>query len=301
MERSIWRLVLFVSWLAGSASPAETITWFCAPDSTNLTNSNAPMSAAFNFELGVFKNNFVPTAANVAQWGTNWEPAQRVGYTATNKFFQGRFTVVNNTAPFTVGKAAYVWGFQTGAAASEWILLSDPDWTWPSSVSNPMNPFGIDWNVATATALIGSLNANGSPYLMKSASVTSWQQWRDTELVGEPLNGPNDDPDHDGGSNLVEFVFGTPPKQTGAPPATSLEMVTSNSQRFQQITVPRRTDRLATLTVQVSPDLTSWSSGPAVTAVISETPTSLVTRDLTPLSAGAPKRFMRLKAELPSP
>ena len=299
MERSIWRLLVVVSWLAGTASRAETIKWFCAPGSTNLTSSNAPMSAAFNFELGVFKNNFVPTAANVAQWAANWESAQRIAYSATNKRFDGQFTVISNSGNFTVGKAAYIWGFQTGTAASEWILLRNPAWTWPAP--NPMNPFGIDWNASTATALIGSLNANGSPYLMKSASVTSWQQWRDAELVGEPLNGPNDDPDHDGGSNLVEFVFGTPPKQTGAPPATSLEMVTSNSQRFQQITVPRRTDRLATLTVQVSPDLTSWSSGPAATAVISETPTSLVTRDLTPLSPGAPKRFMRLKVELPTP
>ena len=301
MERSIWRLLIVVSWLAGTASRAETIKWFCAPGSTNLTSSNAPMGAAFNFELGVFNNNFVPTAANVAQWATNWAPAQRVAYSGTNNYFIGQCNVVNNTAPFTVGKAAYVWGFQTGASASEWILLSDPDWTWPSSVSNPMNPFGIDWNVATATALIGSVNASGSPFLLKSATVTSWQQWRDTELVGEPYNGPNDDPDHDGGSNLLEFVFGTPPKQPGGPPATPVEMVTSNSQRFQQIAVPRRADRLATLTVQVSPDLTSWTSGPTATAVISDTPTSLVTRDLTPLGVGASKRFMRVKAELPTP
>ena len=257
------------------------------------------MSAAFNFELGVFKNNFVPTAANVAEWAPNWAPAQRVGYTATNKFFEGRFTVINNTGHFTVGKAAYVWGFKTGTANSEWILLHNSDWTWPAP--DPMDVFGLQWNAATATALIGSLNANGSPYLMKSATVTRWQQWRDSELVGEPLNGPNDDPDHDGGSNLLEFVCGTLPQQAGAPPTTSVEIVTSNSQRFQQITIPRRTDRLATLTVQVSPDLTSWTSGPAATAVISETPSTLITRDLTPLSAAAPKRFMRLKAELPTP
>ncbi len=299
MARPIHCLVLVVSWLAGSASYAETITWFCAPGSTNLTSSDAPMSASFNFELGVFKSSFVPTAANVAQWAANWVPAQRVGYTATNKFFEGRFTVITNTGHFTVGKAAYVWGFETGTANSEWILLHNPDWTWPAP--NPMDVFGMQWNVATATALIGSINAGGSPFLMKSATVTTWQQWRDSELVGEPLNGPNDDPDHDGGANLLEFVFGTPPKQAGAPPATSVEIVTSSSQRFQQITVPRRTDRLATLTVQVSPDLTNWTSGPAATAVISDTPAALVIRDLTPLSPGAPKRFMRVKAELPTP
>ncbi len=299
MKRTICRLLFFVSWLAGAACRAETIKWFSPAGAVNLTGSDAPMGAAFNFELGVFSGNFVPTAANVAQWAANWVPAQRIAYNVPNKRFDGQFTVVNNTAPFSVGKAAYIWGFQTGAAASEWILLRNPAWTWPAP--NPMDPYGLDWNAPTATALIGSINAGGSPFLMKSATVTTWQQWRDTELVGEPLNGPNDDPDRDGRSNLLEFVFGTLPKQAGAPPATPVEIVTSNSQKFQQLTLPRRIDRLATLTLQVSPDLTNWTSGPAATVVISDTPAALVTRDLTPLGPGVPKRFMRLKAELPTP
>lgn len=299
MERTIRRLLCVVSWFAGPACHAETIDWFSLPGSTNLTGSYAPMSSSFNFELGVFKGSFVPTAANVAQWSANWVPAQRVAYDGTNNYFEGRFTVVNNTAPFTVGKAAYVWGFQTGAASSEWILFCNSEWTWPAP--NPMNPFGLDWNVGTATALIGSIDADGSPFLMKSAAVTTWQQWRDVELAGEPLKAPNDDPDRDGVSNLLEFVFATPPRQAGLPPATPVEIVTSNSQQFQQITLPRRMDHLATLTVQVSPDLTSWTSGPAATVVISNSPAALVTRDLTPLGSAAPKRFMRLKAELALP
>lgn len=299
MERTIFRLLCFVSWLAGAASHAETIKWFSPAGAVNLTGSDAAMGAAFNFELGVFNGNFVPTASNVAQWAANWVPAQRIAYNVPNKRFDGQFTVVNNNAPFTVGKAAYIWGFQTGAASSEWILFRNPDWTWPAP--NPMDPFGIDWNAATATALIGSINAGGSPFLMKSAAVTTWQQWRDSELAGESQNGPNGDPDHDGTSNLLEFVFGTPPRQVGAPPATSVVIVTSNSQQFQQISIPRRMDRLAALTVQVSPDLTSWASGPAATLVISDTPAALVVRDLTPLGAGAPGRFMRLKAELTAP
>ena len=288
-------LLCVVCWMAGPHAGAETIKWFSSPGSTNLTGLKAPMTSSFNFELGVFKGSFVPTAANVAQWTVNWEPADRVAYSGTNKYFEGQFTVANNTAPFTVGKAAYVWGFQTGTASSEWILFRNPEWTWPAP--NPMNPFGLDWDAATATALIGSINAGGSPFLMKSAAVSSWQQWQATELAGEPLNGPQDDPDLDGQINLLEFVFGSPPRQAGALPATTVEMVTP----FQQITIPRRMDHLATLTVQVSPDLTSWTSGPAATAVISDTPAALVVRDLTPIGSGATQRFMRLKAELPTP
>ena len=43
------------------------------------------------------------------------------------------------------------------------------------------------------------------------------------------------------------------------------------------------------------------SSALAATAVISDTPAALVVRDLTPIGSGAAKRFMRLKAELPTP
>ena len=299
MVRTFCRLLCSVTWLAGAACRAETIKWFSPAGAVNLTSFGGPMNAAFNFELGVFSGSFVPTAANVAQWATNWVPAQRLTYNVPNMRFDGQFTVVNNTAPFTVGKAAYVWGFQTGVASSEWILFRNPDWTWPAP--NPMNPFGMDWNAATATALIGSINSDGSPFLMKSATVTTWQQWRDTELAGEPFNGANDDPDQDGLSNLLEFVFGTLPKQAAGPPATPVEIVTSNSQQFQQLSLPRRMDHLATLTVQVSPDLTSWAAGPSATLVISDTPAALVVRDLTPLSPSAPKRFMRLKAELTAP
>lgn len=304
MARTRWLLCL-VAWLAGTDCRAETIAWYSVAGNTNLTSAGGPMSAGFSFELGVFNGSFVPTAANVAQWAANWVPAQRVAYNGPNQRFDGQFTVEDNTPPFTVGKAAYIWGFQGGASSSEWILFRNSAWTWPAPAFPP-SPFGLDWNAATATAIVGSIDADGSPFLMKSAAVTAasppttWDQWSVTELAGV-ANGPNDDPDHDGLSNLLEFVFGSPPKQADAPPATPVEIVTVASQEFLQITLPRRMDRLATLAVQVSSDLTSWSSGPAATVVISDTPASLVVRDLTPLGSGAPKRFMRLKAELSTP
>jgi len=263
------------------------------------------MGAGFNFELGVFTGSFVPTSANTAQWAANWVPAQRIAYDGPNQSFGGQFTVADNPPPFTVGKPAYIWGFQAGSSSSEWILFRKPAWTWPAP--NPMNPIPLDWNAASATAIIGMIDADGSPFLMKSAAVTAaaspsttWDQWRETELIGVS-NGPNDDPDHDGVSNLLEFVFGTLPKQPGAPPATPVEITTLSSQQFLQISFPRRADHLATLTVQVSSDLSNWASGPASTATVSDTPQALVVRDLTPLGSGAPKRFMRLKAELPPP
>ena len=305
MER-ICRLLCFVSWLAGMDCRAEKIAWYSVAGSTNLTSAGVPMSAGFSFELGVFSGNFVPTAANTDQWAANWVPAQRVAYNGPNQRFDGQLTVEDNTAPFTVGKPAYIWGFQGGASSSEWILFRNPAWTWPAPAFPP-SPFGRDWNAANATAIIGSIDADGSPFLMKSATVTAaspptlWQEWCDAELVGEPLSGPNDDPDQDGLSNLLEYVMGTPPKQAGAPTATAVEIVAVASQNFLEITIPRRIDHPATLTTQVSSDLSNWASGPTATEIVSNSPAALVVRDLTPLGSGAPQRFMRLKAELPPP
>lgn len=292
--------------VGGTAARAETIYWYSAPAAENLTSSDLPMGAGFNFELGVFKGTFVPNDSNKSQWVANWVPAQRVTYNGPNQRYAGQYMVTNNTSPFTVGKTAYVWGFQGGTTASEWILFRASGWVWPAP--NPLDPFGLDWNTASATAVLGTVTASGSLFLMKSAAVadiasppTTWAQWQAAELAGEARNGPGDDPDGDGTVNLLEYVFGTPPVQAGAPPQMIVQIVNVSGQWFQQVSIPRRVDHPATLTVQVSPDLTNWAAGPAATVVVSDTPSALVVRDLTPISPGAPQRFFRLKAELGTP
>ena len=96
---------------------------------------------------------------------------------------------------------------------------------------------------------------------------------------------------------MLEYVFGTPPESAGAPTATPVAVVGGHL----QITIPRRIDHPATLIVEVSDDLTSWHSGPAYTAVVSDGLAALVVRDLTPMDADHPRRFMRLKAAVPAP
>ena len=115
--------------------------------------------------------------------------------------------------------------------------------------------------------------------------------------AGEPLDAPGDDPDLDGTNNLMEFIFGTPPKTPGPPVATPVALASGSL----QISIPRRSDHVADLTAEVSSDLALWQSGPAHTNVIDENPSSLIVRDLTPLDTAHPRRFIRLKASLPSP
>lgn len=259
------------------------------------------MTSGFSFELGVFSGGFVPSALNTADWHAHWVPAQRLSYDATAQRFNQQYSVSSNIAPFSKDTDAYVWGFQGGVAASEWLLFRNETWSWPAPVGSPPSPTGLYWNAAEASAVLGTVNAAGSPFLMQSAAVTdaaspatSWSQWQAHELAGEALNGPADDPDHDGTSNLLEYVFGTAPRQAGAPPATPVALVGGHL----QITIPRRSDHPATLVVQVSADLTIWEAGPAFTAETSNSPAAWVVRDLTPLDPAHPRRFMRLQAEL---
>jgi hypothetical protein len=292
-----WKYFLTVVWLLSGLALAETINWDSPPQKTNLTSDGSPMDATYQFQLGVFSGGFVPTASNACDWATYWTPADSSGYNpASNaKSYGSDLVVLGNAAPFTVGAKAYVWGRSAGTGHDEWILFRSSDWTWPAP--NPMNPFGLDWSAADANEVVlGSVNGSGNPFLMKSEAVRSYAQWRDGALVGETSNAPGDDPDHDGVSNLLEFLFGTPPTQPGAPPVTPVDFVSVSGQSHLRISIPRLRDRLASVTVEVSSDLVIWQSGSAATVEMSNTPELLVVRDLTAFGPGLPKRFMRIKA-----
>lgn len=284
--------------LATGAANGETINWYCPAQKINLTSSGPVMDGGFQFQLGVFKDGFIPTAGNASQWAGHWAspPGASAPYDTISKAFDLSISVGGNVDPYFIGTKAYVWGRRAGGAGDEWILFRKGDWTWPNGSAVP--PDFHEWNAASASDVVmGSINANGIPYQMKSEAVYSYTQWRDGALVGEPLNGPNDDPDRDGVSNLLEFVFGTPPTVPGAPPLTATSFVAISGQSYLQISIPRLRNRLAKLTVEVSADLSHWDSGDSFTAVVSDSATALVVRDKTPAVPGAARRFMRVKAE----
>ncbi len=288
--------------LAGVPLRAERITWFSPSPAVNETGSGLPMDGAFRFELGVFEDSFTPLPCNKDQWARHWRPAARTAYDPVVATFLSPFDVEHNSPPFTVGKPAYIWGFRGTPLAGEWILFRAASWNWPVVDYLGMNPEPPFWDAATATPVIGAINASGSPFLMKSAAVTmasppktTWEQWRADHLAGETLDKPGDDPDHDGVPNLLEFVFGTPPLAAGAPADTPVTLVSDHA----TITIPRRIDHVATLVVEVSGDLVTWNSGPAHAETVGDTVTSLVVRDLTPLGPANPRRFIRLRAALP--
>lgn len=292
---------LLLASLLLSAVHAETVKWFSDPARVNLDSAGTPMDGGFEFQLGAFKDGFEPTASNAAQWSAKWVVADTTDYNATNALFDSQLELTSNAAPFTVNGKAWVWGIRNTPTGSEWILFRNTSWKWPSAGSGgPPSPPSIFWNTKDANEVVlGAIHASGSPFLMQSVAISSYAQWSADALAGEALNGPNDDPDHDGVSNLLEFVFGASPLVAGPPLAAMGSWFESGGQQYLQLTIPRRRDRLALFAVEVSENLSLWQSGASFTAVVSDQPNSWVVRDLTPRSSQHPKRFLRFKATLP--
>ncbi len=297
--------------VVGIATPskAERINWYGPTFKTNLTSKGEVIDETMVFELGLFKDNFVPTAENVSEWSTHWLAAQRADYSPNGKFFTGIFVVDQTDSPFTGGKPAYIWGFRGGVESGEWILFRKDTWNWPilaaDQAAEARNPLSArEWNAAEATAIVGTIQADSEPFLMKTAKVsdagspkTSWDQWAKIYLKGEKRDGMTEDSDGDGINNLLEYVFGSSPKMANQPAAMSMKLVKDGADEFMEITIPRRSDHTAKLTLEVSSDLINWTSGGNVTTTISDTPAGWVVRDLVAHGAGNPKRFFRLKAE----
>lgn len=279
---------------------AENIGWESPADGVNQQSSELAMDAGFTFQLGVFSGGFVPSPLNLADWDAFWHVADESTYSTSAKRFAGIHTVTDNEPPFLAGTPAWIMGTKVTSTGTEKILFRRPSWTWPTP--NEFNPLGPIWSVngdANIDVVIGTVNPGGVPFLMRSEVIRDYPQWRALTLVGEPRDAPGDDPDGDGVSNLMEFVFDTDPKNPASRNTAAGSFVNISGEDYLQLAIPRKRSHLATLTVQVSSDLEAWNSGPAFTEVVSDDPLMWTVRDKTSRSASGGKRFIRLQAVLP--
>jgi hypothetical protein len=117
---------------------------------------------------------------------------------------------------------------------------------------------------------------------------------------GLSQNSPNDDPDGDRISNLLEYALGGHPAQSSSDLLPVLTTSVQGGNSYPTLTVQKNPAATGlTYEVEVSSDLRSWSRGPASITVLSESATSLVVRDNTPSNAAEPQRFLRLKVSQP--
>lgn len=298
MRKSVFKFAAFLAF-SGWAD-AMDIEWYSLGGVVNLDSVGVAMDAGFVFELGVFSAGFIPSESNVVDWGDHWNMADTAAYVPAQQLFTESHVVTGNPAPFTVGAQAWILGRRVSATGTEMILFRRDSWLWPAP--NELEPTPLFWVVNGGTGMqvvLGAVNTDGSPFLMQSAMVRDYAQWRELKLAGEPLDGPTDDADSDGVSNAEEFVFDTNPLQPGAPPVTALSNVEINDEQYLRVSIPRNRAHLAHLKVQVSSDLATWNDGPAFTETLADHPTEWVVRDKTPFSETGGRRFMRLQLEIP--
>ena len=149
-------------------------------------------------------------------------------------------------------------------------------------------------------------NFDPNPGLMLppfSMTLLKWTQsaadaWRYTNLGTTSNTGTaadTADPDQDGVNNLLEYALNTNPQNASSRELPTSSISNISGQNYLTLTVtknPSATD--LAYTVEVTSDLVNWFSGPTYTTTITNTSTSLVVRDNTPMSSN-PRRFIRLK------
>jgi hypothetical protein len=173
-----------------------------------------------------------------------------------------------------------------------------------NQAANGRDQFGsgnkfITPTIASARVYVGTTSGVGVFGLLDQSTLTPLQAWRDNHF-GNPSNvGAGTDgsaPAGDGVANLIKYALGLDPftRATRAQmPSGSIQM--QNGQSYAVLNVNRAADPVdIAYVVEVSADLQTWLSGSQNTTTLANTPNQLMVRDLTPISATAP-RFMRLR------
>jgi autotransporter-associated beta strand protein len=184
-----------------------------------------------------------------------------------------RFVLVQNSGAIT--------GFTTSKFVIDTSALPLPQGTWTVEQS------GNNLVLVYADFTDPDANQNGID-----------DTWETTHFGNADLgtNGANEDPDHDGLMNLMEFALDTHPLQSGSSPLTHT-LATVAGGRHLQLDVPK--NPLASALVyraEVTSDLNGpWSSDvQTAVEIIQDDAARLIARDRTPVSS-ATRRFIRLR------
>lgn len=271
--------------LAAASACATPIHWFSSLDHFNFSSDERPMSAAYRFELGVFRDGFVPTLENRAVWSAHWVPAQRIRYNEAHGWYSGYLVVESNEAPFTAGAEAWVWGFTGDASGGDWLLYRNPSWRWPTA--NPRLPLARNWNAKTANlVLTGAVDTQGAQ-LLRGESVenmapppTTFEQW-----IAE--SGASAD-----GEDLVRFATG---KKNA--PVRLERLANGDGPARLEVRVPHLADRpLRGVDLEISENLVDWHPYTRYARLKGSSPTEIIF-ELEEWTADAPQLFFRSRYE----
>ncbi|MDP3850928.1 MAG: S8 family serine peptidase [Luteolibacter sp.] len=147
--------------------------------------------------------------------------------------------------------------------------------------------------VITVTVSDGDLTSQIQFTLTVEPTFESWIQGE--EGVGDQT-GSNDDPDHDGIVNLIEYALGGLAAEADLGILPVGRISTHGESHHLEIVIGKNSAATGIqYVVEVSGDLIVWHAGPEHTTVVEETGDSLIVYDNAPADEAAPQRFMRLR------
>lgn len=141
-----------------------------------VTSTSTPLTTGYTFALGSF-GAFTPTSLNLANWSVNFTVVPSNGSIAWDDAFtqfSQTATLASNAGAFATTNQAYIWGYntQTLGASTQWILLTNPSWLFPTSTN--ILPTNWDTSDVGTVAVFGSIFAMGNnPYLQTAVANSS--------------------------------------------------------------------------------------------------------------------------------
>jgi len=286
-----------------SIAQPRDLDWGGSVFATNLrSDGTTPLDGSFVFYLGYFEG-FTPTPDNTDEWAEHWQSVDAVNYKPAYGLFNARHRV---TSSIPGNPQGYIWGIRRTRENMEWILITDPSWTFPSP-----DQFGrkINWMVGSASeAVLGQIN--GADYQMVTAPAgdtdpipaISYETWVKRFFAdGDADADPNADPNGNNLSNIIEFALDADPNAGQANRRIQPSVYPSESAagRYLGVIVQPSLDADVEVLGWVSPDVTFTTD---VTAAEIETLSdgSLLIRDPSPLGPANPRKFIRVEFREPS-
>lgn len=186
------------------------------------------------------------------------------------------------------------------ALATTWKIDGNPQ---PLATSNTFNPLSdlLGNGVHTVSATV----RDPTPFVRFDPSklleqVVTWNLTLTNQLPNTAASwlatygSATAAPANDGLQNLVKYALALNPALVAS---LGQHPTASTAAPYLTLNVPRRTKRTdVDYIVEVSSDLTTWSSGPDNTVTLQDDDTLLAVRDATPIS-GTGRRFIRLKIQ----
>ncbi|GHB92370.1 hypothetical protein [Cerasicoccus arenae] len=289
---------------------ARPLDWGGSINAVNLQSDlTTPLDSTYVFYLGSF-GPFDPTSENVDEWAEHWTTVDAVSYNPSYGVFNARHDV---TSSDPTGEQGYIWGVRRTRQNMEWILISDPNWTWPADGALEQK---VNWMVSSATeTIVGYIN--GSGYQMVTSPVNdntpipviSYDLWVKRFFPDGDVNAdPEADPNGNNLDNLAEFALDANPVQSNTGDRFSPSVYHSPSEsglpeieqgNYLGVIVQPSLDADVQVLGWLSPDITfSENVSAAVIETLSDG--SLLIRDPVAFGPTNARKFIRIEFREPS-